>query len=666
MVKEIKEGQQATAAILKQSPDILHLRPTKHCVICSCDSHYTDECSQLQEDNMVAATQDFFEATANPPYNRQYRNQGCQTQNNQNTRYQPPHNRQQPLLANNPPLRYDEAIRIYQKENQEIREIQKRTAEQLAKLNEVLQGITNQPTQVQPLTPSPLSSQLLQNPKGGINAFQNKKKKKGRDEDKSEKESVNLWYDLLAQLADSDDEEEEESEDESGEEYSDESEDDEYESEEESEEESDEDDDDESEEEGEGEDWLYNLLIELNEAQNREKEDGDSEEEEKSNKESEIENVGDNDQNDKGKTFFIATLFNNKRVKEEIPIKCEDPGSCLVTYRIKHAIIRECLCDPGACSSVMPYEIYKFLGLGPLKETKEIFTTADASVVSVKDKGSTPQVLLERPFLKSGGFKLNYYDEIGNAMEIFHFTAIEGRKEKKKKTLSTMEKRKWISMVEEPDFGKKGNKKKLEGRKKKKSRKKKRKGEAEAETDKARIKCSSLSKLFGKLKGLKRLLPQKKGADAHLVKNNSKWKLAALRSNDAVQLQTQTPDVPVKESVTSILPPKKRKNFRMAGHSSRKSTKTPCRRSRRIAALYSTTKPISKENVVIEISDDSVQQEDANLEQGEALPSTEVGGGADLPKNDVYNALWAMLDAEEENEAEKIPGQWDLDSVLQN
>ncbi|MED6128718.1 hypothetical protein PIB30_100710, partial [Stylosanthes scabra] len=34
--------------------------------------------------------------------------------------------------------------------------------------------------------------------------------------------------------------------------------------------------------------------------------------------------------------------------------------------------------------------------------------------------------------------------------------------------------------------------------------------------------------------------------------------------------------------------------------------------------------------------------------------------------NDVYNTLWAMLDAELENEAEEIPGQWDLESVLNN
>ncbi|MED6109629.1 hypothetical protein PIB30_035412 [Stylosanthes scabra] len=67
-----------------------------------------------------------------------------------------------------------------------------------------------------------------------------------------------------------------------------------------------------------------------------------------------------------------------------------------------------------------------------------------------------------------------------------------------------------------------------------------------------------------------------------------------------------------------------------------------------------------------EISDDSVQKEDTNLEQNEAAQVAEVGGGVDLPKNDVCDALWAMLDAESDNEAEEMPEEWDLDSTLLN
>ncbi|MED6143369.1 hypothetical protein PIB30_005641 [Stylosanthes scabra] len=131
-------------------------------------------------------------------------------------------------------------------------------------------------------------------------------------------------------------------------------------------------------------------------------------------------------------------------------------------------------------------------------------------------------------------------------------------------------------------------------------------------------------------------------------------RLVALRSNIVVQIPTPAPDVPVKETVTSTLLPNKRQNFRMAGESSsRKDTRTPCRRSRRLAALYS----VGRKNE---------QKEDTNLEQNEAEPVAEVGGGVDLPKNDVYDALWAMLDADSNNEAAEMPGEWDLDSTLLN
>ncbi|MED6221648.1 hypothetical protein PIB30_056786 [Stylosanthes scabra] len=100
--------------------------------------------------------------------------------------------------------------------------------------------------------------------------------------------------------------------------------------------------------------------------------------------------------------------------------------------------------------------------------------------------------------------------------------------------------------------------------------------------------------------------------------------------------------------------------------SSRKDTKTPCRQSRRLATLYSVTKPLSEEKVVIEISDDTMQKEDTNLGQNEASPVAEGGGGEDLPNNDVYDALWAMQDTESGNEAEDVQGQWDLDNVLDN
>ncbi|MED6140262.1 hypothetical protein PIB30_091484 [Stylosanthes scabra] len=138
-------------------------KPVKYCGICSCNSYHTHECPQLQEDNTVASTHNFYDATTIPPYNRKYYTQvGCdsqlahlipprqqqaqprqpytysQPQNNQNPKYQPLHNRQQYFPSNNPPFNYDEALRTLQKENQEIREAQKRTESQLTQLTEML------------------------------------------------------------------------------------------------------------------------------------------------------------------------------------------------------------------------------------------------------------------------------------------------------------------------------------------------------------------------------------------------------------------------------------------------------------------------------------------------------------------------------------------------
>ncbi|MED6163862.1 hypothetical protein PIB30_084095, partial [Stylosanthes scabra] len=83
-------------------------------------------------------------------------------------------------------------------------------------------------------------------------------------------------------------------------------------------------------------------------------EEEDQTEEEQSEDEEEVYNK---------RTSFIATFFNNKEIKEEVPVKYKDHGPCLVTCKIKGVEVRECLCDPGACSSVMPYELYKFLKL---------------------------------------------------------------------------------------------------------------------------------------------------------------------------------------------------------------------------------------------------------------------------------------------------------------
>ncbi|MED6137582.1 hypothetical protein PIB30_066262 [Stylosanthes scabra] len=196
-----------------------------------------------------------------------------QPQNPQNRRYQPPNTRQTYPPPNVPPSNYEETLRAYQQESREIKENQKRLDSQLSYITELLHKFTNQPTinpQPQPSTSSPLPSQPLPNPKGGINMVHNE-----NDEEEDEEDDDEWLYGLLAELEDSNDDSDDE---------------------------------------------------EVEEELEREVDDEVVEEE------------------TKGETFFIATIFRGNEVKEtEMPVKCEDPGPCLVTSKIRGWI------SPNAC-----------------------------------------------------------------------------------------------------------------------------------------------------------------------------------------------------------------------------------------------------------------------------------------------------------------------------
>ncbi|MED6114426.1 hypothetical protein PIB30_080120 [Stylosanthes scabra] len=88
----------------------------------------------------------------------------------------------------------------------------------------------------------------------------------------------------------------------------------------------------EEEEEEDEDDWLYELLTELAES------DDSDDEEVKEEPEKEVDNeVVEEETN--GETFFIATIFRGNKVEEtKIPVKCEDPGPCLVTCKIDEEV----------------------------------------------------------------------------------------------------------------------------------------------------------------------------------------------------------------------------------------------------------------------------------------------------------------------------------------
>ncbi|MED6159687.1 hypothetical protein PIB30_044552 [Stylosanthes scabra] len=271
---------------------------------------------------------------------------------------------------------------------------------------------------------------------------------------------------------------------------------------------------DEAEDEEVENDWLYELLKELANSDDEEDEErqDESEEEDKdesTEEDSEDEFVEEGDQaeeeareedRDKGKIFFINTLVKEKKNEEEVPIKCEDPGPCLVTCKIRGVSISDCLYDPGACGNIMPFEVYELLDLGPLKKSKKVFTTIDASIVSVA--GIAEDVLVKIIMLTKGdkGGKPQPWKKGLHQLQQDKGKKIKDRPWKEAKGRTRKEKKPIIKPNHFKEKRKKGKTKDNKGsdQKKKKDKRdrsgteeKEEKKLAEAESEKATIKCSS-------------------------------------------------------------------------------------------------------------------------------------------------------------------------------
>ncbi|XP_057756157.1 uncharacterized protein LOC130975366 [Arachis stenosperma] len=119
-----------------------------------------------------------------------------------------------------------------------------------------------------------------------------------------------------------------------------------------------------------------------------------------------------------------------------IPKKYGDPGPCIVTCTIGGVQFVDCMCDLGACLSIMPLSVYDALRLPSLKRSVARFVLADKSIISVvgiaedvlvsikglaflidfyilemppSDSGRPSFILLGRPFLKTSQFKLDAF-----------------------------------------------------------------------------------------------------------------------------------------------------------------------------------------------------------------------------------------------------------------
>ncbi|XP_015949429.1 uncharacterized protein LOC107474317 [Arachis duranensis] len=96
--------------------------------------------------------------------------------------------------------------------------------------------------------------------------------------------------------------------------------------------------------------------------------------------------------------------LNEKPVDDSIssllPEKCNDPGPCLVTYLIGGIKFIDCMCDLGACVSIMPLPGCFFPVDFHILETPPIDSTNPSTI------------LLGRPFLKTTRFKLDAHSGV--------------------------------------------------------------------------------------------------------------------------------------------------------------------------------------------------------------------------------------------------------------
>ncbi|XP_072087165.1 uncharacterized protein [Arachis hypogaea] len=114
--------------------------------------------------------------------------------------------------------------------------------------------------------------------------------------------------------------------------------------------------------------------------------------------------------------------------------KCVDPGPCLVSCVIDGVQFIDCMCDLGACVSIMPLSVYHLLKLPLLKRSAARFVLADKSIITMSgiaedvlvdikclifpidfhiiemplsESERASSILFGRPFLRTSKFKLD-------------------------------------------------------------------------------------------------------------------------------------------------------------------------------------------------------------------------------------------------------------------
>ena len=78
------------------------------------------------------------------------------------------------------------------------------------------------------------------------------------------------------------------------------------------------------------------------------------------------------------KAFLIEQV--SAIIQSKNPVKYKDPGSHTISVNIGGTTIDKALLDLGASVNILPYSVYKQLGLGELKPTNITLSLADRSM----------------------------------------------------------------------------------------------------------------------------------------------------------------------------------------------------------------------------------------------------------------------------------------------
>ncbi|RVW25310.1 putative mitochondrial protein [Vitis vinifera] len=89
------------------------------------------------------------------------------------------------------------------------------------------------------------------------------------------------------------------------------------------------------------------------------------------------------------------------------PLKYKDPGSPTISVMIGGKVVEKALLDLGATVNLLPYSVYKQLGLGELKPTTITLSLADRSVKIPRGEANLVPIILGRPFLATSNAIIN-------------------------------------------------------------------------------------------------------------------------------------------------------------------------------------------------------------------------------------------------------------------